>query len=233
MRTRGMDASQRRARRGMAYILTYLLACVVAIGALAACNVDSANVIGAGSTGTATPLQPTATLPASGGPAVLGAPVQAFITKYGAPTNQSDPTRGDLHFHQYLNSVTDFLDVQSGKYLDLTKGADAVATILVMAPPGQAWSVSAAKRECGGFGAAGAQFVRTVQTTSQGATVGWDDIYHSDSLAGVFPASAFEDVSQNLVPAGSFDIAYLFASSTDTSLVTSCTLAIGERQTVG
>jgi hypothetical protein len=228
-----MVGGQRRARFGVAHILAYLLACLVAIGALAACNVDSANVIGGGSTATPTLPPPTATLPASGEPAVLGAPAQAFITKYGTPTNQSNPAQGELHFHQYLNSVTDFLDVQSGKYLDLTRGAEDAATILVTAPPGQAWSVSAARRECAGFGPTDAQFVRSVQTSSQGATVGWDDIYHSDSLAGVFPASAFQDVSQNPVPAGSFDIAYLFASSGDTGHVTSCTLALGERQTVG
>lgn len=205
---------------------------------LAACNIDSAQVGSPSVTqppiaATATAAAPTATLPAPGGLAYLGATAQEFIARYGPPTGQSDPAGGEIHFHQYLGVPTNYLVIQEGKYLGVTPGDANVLRVVVAAPPAQAWSVNAGKLTCTGFSPPDAQPLRHVTTSSSGAVVGWDDIYQSDKLASVFPASAFEDASQKPAPPGSFDISYIYASSGDTGHVTSCTLALGERQTVG
>ncbi|HEX9037919.1 MAG TPA: hypothetical protein VF808_13115 [Ktedonobacterales bacterium] len=214
------------------------LFCVGALAvALAGCNIGAFDGhSGAGSAPTTTPTAqptPTATFPPSGPPAILGGLGQAFISKYGAPTAQSNPAQGELHFGQYSYAVSAYLVVQEGKYLGVTPGDENVLSIQVTAPQGQPWTVVEAKRSCAGFGPTDKQFIKRVTTTSQGAVVGWDDIYQSASLTNTFPASAFLDANQRRAPWGSFDITYLFASSGDMEHVTSCTLAIGERQTIG
>jgi hypothetical protein len=65
------------------------------------------------------------------------------------------------------------------------------------------------------------------------AVVGSDDLYQNARLARAFPVSAFPDVSQHPALADSFDSSYLNASNGDRAHVTTCSLAIGERQTVG
>ncbi|HEX9037779.1 MAG TPA: hypothetical protein VF808_12410 [Ktedonobacterales bacterium] len=214
-------------RPGVALMMAFLVPC-----ALAACNLDSS--LSGATSGIHPPSSaPTATIPAPGPPATLGAPGQAFIAKYGAPTEQSNRSQGDLRFHEYSGVAADYLIVEEGSYFSVSPGAQDAFSIQVAPPPSQSWTIGEAKRVCQGFEPPDAQFDRRVDTTSQGLAVGWDDIYQSAQLAKVFPASAFQDISQNPAPRGSFDISYLYDSNSSDSRVSGCTLTIGERQTVG
>lgn len=204
------------------------LVCLASACALAACNLVGVQVEATNSTTHQSTALATATLPPPGGPAVLGAPGQAFIARYGPPTNQSTPAQGDLHFHQYAGVATDYLIVEEGKYVGVTPGDADAWSILVAGPPGQPWPLTTAKQVCAGFGPPDAQFVSTVTTSAQGAEVGWDDIYQSARLATIFPASAFQTINQTPAPAGSFDIHYIYASTSDTAHVGSCSLVVGE-----
>lgn len=189
----------------------------------------------------ATVIHPTATAHAratatpspSGDVPILGGSGQAFIAQYGPLTSQSNTTQGDLHFRQYPGVAQDYLIVDEGKYYGVTPGDANAYSILVAPPPGQSWSLTSAKQVCEGFMPTDARFVKRVVTTGSQGVDGWDDIYMSASLAKIFPTSAFQDASQNPAPDGSFDIMYLYASTSDTTHAGSCSLTVGEQQTQG
>lgn len=172
------------------------------------------------------------TAPAASVAAVLGSSGQAFITKYGPPTSQGNPTQGDLHFREYPGVATDYLIVDEGKYFGVTPG-DAAAYSIEVAAPAQPWSVATAKQTCTAFAPTDAKYVKRATTTSTSGVEGWDDLYTGATLAQTFPASAFQDANQNTAPAGSFDISYLYASANDTTHVVDCQLLVGEQQTNG
>lgn len=177
----------------------------------------------------------TATSGATSGSAVLGGPGQAFITKYGPLTSQSNTAQGDLHFKQYPGVATDYLIVQTGTFFAVTPGASDAYSVAVAPPPSGDWSPTAAKQACAIFLPADAQFVKKVITRDSASNMvdGQDDLYTSVALARTFPASAFQDANQNPAPAGSFDVWYLYSTEGDSSRIASCTLMIGEQQTKG
>lgn len=193
---------------------------------------------------TAPAVQPTATTPAratatsstaQSGAAVLGGPGQAFITKYGPLTSQSNAAQGDLHFKQYPGVATDYLIVQTGTFFAVTPGASDAYSVAVAPPPSGDWTPTAAKQACTIFLPADAKPVKSVVTTdaTSHAIDGRDDVYTSAALAKTFPTTAFQDANQNPAPAGSFDVWYLYSTEGDSSQIASCTLMIGEQQTKG
>ncbi len=175
---------------------------------------------------TATPTR--ATPPPTTGSSVLGGPGQAFIARYGPLTNQSNQAQGDLHFREYPGVALDYLIVDEGNYFAITPGGAAAYSIVVAAPSSQPWSLTTARQACTSFMPTDAHHVQQVPTTD-----GWDDVHVSATLGKTFPASAFQDASQNAAPVGSFDIDYLYASTSDTTHIVSCQLLVGEQQTQG
>ncbi|HLY29666.1 MAG TPA: hypothetical protein VKQ36_01435 [Ktedonobacterales bacterium] len=179
---------------------------------------------------TATQAPRATATPAPSGSPVLGGPGSAFITQYGPLTTQSDTSSGDLHFRQYPGVAQDFLIVDLAEHFGETPANDA-ESILVQAPPGQAWDTSTAQATCSVFFPADAQKVNDVPVVSAGALVGEDVIYTSATLAQTFPASVFVDASQNPVTPGTFDVMYLYAQNGTTSTIDSCQLLLGSQQT--
>jgi hypothetical protein len=199
------------------------LGCAALI-ALCACG----STTNAGVTATSTHAARTATPKPSSGPAVLGGSGQAFIDRYGPLTSQSDLSAGDLHFRQYPGVALDFLIVDLGKRLADTPGDNNAASIVVAAPPDQKWTMTEARTQCGAFLPADAKMGQSVPVPAGHAV---DYIYHSDTLAHVFAAAAFQDAQQNSVPPGTFDVLYLYASANATDQIVACDLELGSQQT--
>jgi len=214
-------------RQGGGY--TVLARTAVVRGAMVLCAVILLGIMGAGCAADAsTSAGATATPKPSSGPAVLGGSGQAFIDRYGPLTSQSDASAGDLHFLQYPGVALDFLIVDLGKRLADTPGDNNAASIVVAAPPDQKWTMSEARTQCGAFLPADAKMAQSVPVPAGHAV---DYIYHSDTLAHVFAASAFQDAHQNSVPPGTFDVLYLYASANATDQVAACDLELGSQQT--
>jgi len=140
---------------------------------------------------------------------------------YGQPNNRSVPSAGYYHFRRYASSNLDFLIVQTdaadgGIYVQRVKGVIAQA-------PGAGWNQQEAIAACTAFLPRDAINERTVKLAN-----GYDKVYFSASLAGLFQASAFTDPNGSQVKAGLFDVRYIYRSGT---IIDSCGILIGTQQT--
>ena len=154
-------------------------------------------------------------------PAIIGSDTGAFVAMYGQPNNHSVPSAGYYHFRRYARSNLDYLIVQAdasdgGIYAQRVKGVMAQA-------PGAGWNQQEASAACNVFLPHDAVYVRTVELAN-----GYDKVYFSATLAGLFRASAFTDPNGNQVKAGLFDVEYIYQSKT---IIISCGLLIGTEQT--
>ncbi len=154
-------------------------------------------------------------------PAILGSDIAQFVTRYGQPNDHSVPSSGYYHFRRYTNSDLDFLIVQTdvgdgGVYIQRVKG------VMVQAP-GTGWNQQQADAACATFLPRDSVYQRTVKLA-----VGYDKVYFSASLAGLFLASAFTDPNGNQVKTGLFDVHYIYRSGT---IIDSCDILIGTEQT--
>jgi hypothetical protein len=170
------------------------------------------------STSQAIPQPTSRAIPA---PAIIGSDTGAFVEMYGQPNNHSVPSAGYYHFRRYAGSDLDFLIVQAdaadgGVYAQRVKGVMAQA-------PGAGWNQQEASAACDVFLPLDAVYERTVELAN-----GYDKVYFSASLAGLFRASAFTDPNGNQVKAGLFDVQYIYRSKT---IINSCGFLIGTEQT--
>lgn len=210
-------------------ISVFALLLIVVI-ALAACG-DATSTAQAGQpTSTANPAaqatHPASTATASGiaptsGPALLGADIGTFVAQYGQPNDHTDVKIGQYHFQRYGDSNVDAFIVAT----DLTDGNAYLHRVddITAASPSAGWTSSEASAKCAVFFPRDAVYKRQVATQN-----GIDKIYFSQSLASLFPASAFTDAQQNAVKAGYFDVLYL--ARTD-GMIDDCDIIIGEQQT--
>jgi hypothetical protein len=165
-------------------------------------------------------------LPASGGAAVLGGNLSAFVGKYGQPDSLSDPTNGRYNFGD--GRLAAYTDVFAGDpYAHRVLGVDD------RAPAGQPWSPTAANRLCTSFSPTDARFVGELPITGSQGLAGVDEVYQSASLARAFPAARFLDASGNPTQPGSFDIEYLYPAVNQSGSYASCALLIGTQHTNG
>jgi hypothetical protein len=139
---------------------------------------------------------------------------------YGQPNDRSVPSAGYYHFRRYASSNLDFLIVQTdaadgGVYAQRVKGVMAQA-------PGAGWNQQEASAACTAFLPRDALYERSVQLAN-----GYDKVYFSASLAGLFRASAFTDPNGSQVKAGLFDVRYIYRSGT---IIDSCGILIGTEQ---
>ena len=176
-------------------------------------------------------LQPTKVLTATHGTPHLGGAISDFIGTYGKPDSHSSIQQGYIALH-FLPSTSqsnvDGLIVAT----DPHNTASLAANITVQAQNGNAqtgaigWAVNDAKTRCMAFAPSDAHFVKEFVYAN---TSGFDMVYSSAQLAKDFPASAFTDNQQKQVPAGTFDVQYLYAI--DGQHISFCDLIIGEQQT--
>ncbi len=176
-------------------------------------------------------LQPTKVLTATHGTPHLGGAISDFIGTYGKPDSHSSIQQGYIALH-FLPSTSqsnvDGLIVAT----DPHNTASLAANITVQAQNGNAqtgaigWAVNDAKTRCMAFAPSDAHFVKEFVYAN---TSGFDMVYTSAQLAKDFPASAFTDNQQKQVPAGTFDVQYLYAI--DGQHISFCDLIIGEQQT--
>ncbi len=176
-------------------------------------------------------LQPTKVLAATHGTPQLGGAISDFIGTYGKPDSHSSIQQGYIALH-FLPSTSqsnvDGLIVAT----DPHNTASLAANITVQAQNGNAqtgaigWDVNDAKTRCMAFAPSDAHFVKEFVYAN---TSGFDMVYTSAQLAKDFPASAFTDNQQKQVPAGTFDVQYLYAI--DGQHISFCDLIIGEQQT--
>jgi hypothetical protein len=165
----------------------------------------------------ATPQSTTKAIPPA---ALLGSDIAQFVAIYGRPNDHSVPSAGYYHFRQYASSNLDFLIVQTdaadgGVYAQRVKGVMAQA-------PGAGWNQQEASAACAVFLPRDAVYERTVKLAN-----GFDKVYFSASLAGLFRASAFSDPNGSQVKAGLFDVRYINRSGT---IIDSCGILIGNEQ---
>ena len=130
------------------------------------------------------------------------------------------PGAGYYHFRRYANSGLDFLIVQTdsadgGVYAQRVKGVMAQA-------PGAGWNQQEASATCTAFLPRDAVYEHSVKLAN-----GYDKVYSSASLAGLFRASAFTDPNGSQVKAGLFDVRYIYRSGT---IIDSCGILIGNEQ---
>jgi hypothetical protein len=165
--------------------------------------------------------QPTSRQAPTSGPAILGSNLSAFVANYGHPNNHSIANSGLYHFKRYPGSTLDFLIATT----DLTDGgvyANRVKDITVQAPHA-GWSQQEATAACDAFLPRDAVYKRQI-----GLANGYDRVYFSASLAGLFPAPSFVDFNGNQVQPGLFDVHYIYSSGT---IIASCEILIGTQQT--
>jgi hypothetical protein len=176
-------------------------------------------------------LQPTKVLTATHGTPHLGGAISDFIGTYGKPDPHSSIQPGYIALH-FLPSTSqsnvDGLIVAT----DPHNTASLAANITVQAQNGNAqtaaigWAVNDAKTRCMAFAPSDAHFVKEFVYAN---TSGFDMVYTSAQLAKDFPVSAFTDNQQKQVPAGTFDLQYLYAI--DGKHISFCDMIIGEQQT--
>ncbi len=177
------------------------------------------------------PLQPTKVLTATHGTPHLGGVLSDFIGTYGKPDPHSSIQQGYIALH-FLPSISqsnvDGLIVATDPHTT----AYLAANITIQAQNGNAqiaaigWAVNDAKTRCMAFAPSDAHFVKEFVYAN---TSGFDMAYTSAQLAKDFPGSAFTDSQQKQVPAGTFDVQYLYAI--DGQHISFCDLIIGEQQT--
>lgn len=170
---------------------------------------------------------PAATVAPSSGLVLLGSNISAFTAKFGQPNSHSTVNTGQYHYARYPNSNIDHYIITTdtpdgGQYASL------VYFITVQSSdqtPG--WTMAQASRECGAFFPADAVYKKQIPVATGPAL---DKIYHSASLAKLFPASSFTDSKQNAVQPGTFDVLYLYKDASE-KMIDSCDILIGEQQT--
>ena len=153
--------------------------------------------------------------------AVLGVDIANFVSRYGQPNDHSVPSSGYYHFRRYTNSDLDYLVAQ----VDLGDGvmyAQRVKGVVVQAP-GAGWNQQQANAACAAFLPRDSAYQRTVKLA-----VGYDNVYFSASLAGLFPASAFTDPNGNQVKAGLFEVHYTQRAGL---IIDACDILPGTQQT--
>ncbi|HEY6285770.1 MAG TPA: hypothetical protein VIX20_08920 [Ktedonobacteraceae bacterium] len=177
-------------------------------------------------------LQPTKVLTATHGTPQLGGAISDFIGTYGKPDPHSSIQQGYIALH-FLPSTSSQSNVDGLIVAtDPHNTASLAANITVQAQSGNAqsaaigWAVNDAKTKCMAFAPSDAHFVKEFVYAN---TPGFDMVFTSAQLAKDFPASAFTDSQQKQVPAGTFDVQYLYAI--DGQHISLCDLIIGEQQT--
>jgi hypothetical protein len=159
-------------------------------------------------------------------PAILGATQSAFIATYGPPNDHS--VGSSLAFNRYPNTDVDALVIT---LLPARSGPDRAGEMVAHAAPDQPWSLDTAHSTCERYRLADATAAQAAQQASvrdgSGAVLGEEDVYVSATLASLFPAAAFLGAHGEPVPAGTFDILYLYTSPNEASRIDYCSLAIG------
>lgn len=159
----------------------------------------------------------TATTALNSGPAILGALLSAFTTKFGQPNDHSSPSQP--HLARCNNSNIDELILSQ---VSIQSATGVITSIAFQLYPGMNNAVSAVEAECSAFFPADAVYQKTVTIPgSPSQFPAFDKIYYSATLAHEFAADNFTDASQNPVKPGLFDTNYLFANDNDTSHIDS------------
>jgi hypothetical protein len=122
-----------------------------------------------------------AVVPATSGPAILGASIGTFVAHYGPYNDHTNIAGGSYHWLRYADTqvVTDALIVQADNSNGEATAQDA--TSIDYAP-------EQGTTNCKQFFPTDARYVKQVPVTS-GTNVYTDRIYFSASLAKVFSAS--------------------------------------------
>ncbi len=214
---------------GAAVWLVLILACITANTGKGSTDVAST------STHTSTTAHATATpdgkattvaLPgldgplATGGQAVLGGTLDAFIAKYGTPHVRTQLTVG---FHTSCSSGS--ADCEQVGLFPGTNSRYFVDTLSFSTPDSQPWaSLGAAKTACRVGFPADAKLKSDGPDVRAGQTFGDYAIYTSASLAKIFPASFFTDAQGNTTTPGTFDVLILVTPS---GTYSDCQIAAG------
>jgi hypothetical protein len=154
------------------------------------------------------------------GPAVLGAPLDAFIAKLGPPNDHSSTSMP--HFKRRGNSNVDQVILLQGE------DNQRVSGVTISACTSSDWTMSAASAACAPYLPSDAVFKRSVYVTASPAL---DKIYYSSSIAHEFDPGDFTDANGNTVKPGLFDVNYLYVSSSDTTHIDDCDILLGTQQT--
>jgi hypothetical protein len=159
-------------------------------------------------------------LPASSGPAILGATLSAFVARYGQPNQHSMPASHTYYFSLYGTPGQDDLTVMliDGQHVD---------AVTVASPTGAGWDESTAIAACLAFAPSDAVYQRQmIQTDATGALQDIQRVYLSPSLAQVFPASMFPDEHGNQATPGTIGLV-LDDNLGNTNSFIDCTLQVG------
>ncbi len=168
---------------------------------------------------------------ATGGQAVLGGTLDAFIPKWGQPTNYADSTYGFKRQCGSLNNDWCLMML----LLPGTNNLNYVQLLTVTSPDDASgnpiWDLTLARAACSLYLPADARYQSESPVIQNGAMVGLDRIYTSQQLARIFPASAFTDAQQNPVTPGTFDEMFLYSNNAGGGQIDGCTLTVGTTQT--
>ena len=138
------------------------------------------------------------------GPAILGANIAPFITKYGQPNSQ--PVNGVYEFSIYGNPHTNDVTVA-------TKNS-RVLGILEDSPTDQGWSESEAIKSCLAFTPPDSIYKGQMTfSDTQDNPTDIQRVYYSRSLAKQFPASDFTDENGDSTTPGMFGIVLTYNTS--------------------
>lgn len=159
---------------------------------------------------------------AKAGPAILGADIAAFITKYGQPNTHSQPSNGDYNFALYGNpQISD---------LSVTTESNKALSILKDSSTDQGWNASEAIAACLVFTPQDTIYKRSmILLDGQGNPLAIQRVYFSLSLAKQFPASNFTDENSNQTIPGTFGIVLGYNLGSTTSFLT-CSAQVGLQQ---
>ncbi len=173
----------------------------------------------------------TAGTNATGGQAVLGGTLDAFIPKWGQPTNFATYLYG---FQRQCGSLNNDWCLMMLLFPG-TNNLNYVQSLTVTSPDDASgnpiWDLTLARAACSTYLPADARYQRELPVIQNGSTVGLDRIYTSQQLARIFPASAFTDAQQNPVTPGTFDEMFLYGNNPGGSQIDGCTITVGTTQT--
>jgi len=179
----------------------------------------------------ATKAKPTSAptgLVATHGTPRLGGPLSDFIGAYGQPNGHSSPP--DYHF-MTVGNIDEYLIMGLGSSCPSVQciSEQQIDDISVQSPDQNAgFTPSEAESRCMSYAPSDAHFK---QKFAYADNSGYDMVYTSTSLAHAFPASEFINGSGGTVPAGTFDVSYLY--SDNGTGIGSCDMITGEQQTQG
>lgn len=177
-----------------------------------------------------TPIPPIATatsttrpVVASTGSTVIGGALSAFVSKFGQPNNNSDPSSGRYNFGN-----NNFLMITTAGF---NASGHIVETIAAASPTKQPMDPTTGKGYCQTFLPSDAHYQRQQPVTDSSGLEGIDYIYFSNSVANSgIPSSDFTDANGDNVKPGTFDMFILYSAPNDSAQIDSCSIDPGTSQ---